>query len=64
MLLDPLDDLDGFLTTAEQYADLGIDLINFIPPVDNTDPLGFVNRLGDSVIPRVAQFGVRRGSSR
>jgi len=55
MMVDPFNDLDGFLTTAEQYAKLGIDLIDIMPPADNTDPIGFINRLGDSVIPKVAQ---------
>jgi hypothetical protein len=32
MLVDPLADLDGFLTLAEQYAALGFDLTNVMPP--------------------------------
>jgi F420-dependent oxidoreductase-like protein len=60
MLVDPLTDLDGFLTTAEQYAELGFDLINLMPPVDETDPVGYASRLGEHVIPRVAQLSVAR----
>ena len=58
MLIDPLADLDGFLTTAEQYARLGFDLIDVMPPVDETDPVAFAGRLGDHVIPVVSDFEV------
>jgi F420-dependent oxidoreductase-like protein len=57
MLIDPLADLDGFLTGAEQYARLGFELIDVMPPVDETDPVGFASRLGDHVIPAVSDFG-------
>src|ERR1700742_251111 len=56
MLIDPTADLDGFLTIAEQYAALGIDLINIMPPEDTTDPVAFASRLGEQVIPRLAQI--------
>jgi hypothetical protein len=59
MLIDPLVDLDGFLTGAEQYARLGFDLIDVMPPVDETDPVGFASRLGDHVIPAVSDFGLK-----
>ena len=58
MLVDPMADLDGFLRTAEQYAGLGIDLIDVMPPEDTTDPVAFASRLGEHVIPRVAQLSV------
>jgi F420-dependent oxidoreductase-like protein len=58
MVVDPMADLDGFLRTAEQYAALGIDLIDIMPPTDNTDPVAFASRLGEHVIPRVAQLSV------
>jgi F420-dependent oxidoreductase-like protein len=58
MLIEPLADLDGFLTGAEQYARLGFDLIDVMPPVDETDPVGFASRLGDHVIPVVSDFQV------
>jgi F420-dependent oxidoreductase-like protein len=58
MLIDPVADLDGFLTGAEQYARLGFDLIDVMPPVDETDPVGFASRLGDHVIPVVSGFEV------
>jgi hypothetical protein len=28
-----------------------------MPPVDETDPVGFASRLGDHVIPVVSDFG-------
>jgi F420-dependent oxidoreductase-like protein len=64
MLVDPLTDLDGFLTTAEQYAALGFDLIDVMPPVDETDLVGFASRLGEHVIPRVAQLSVAPNRAR
>ena len=63
MLIDPMADLDGFLTIAEQYAALGIDLINIMPPEDTTDPVTFASRLGEHVIPRVAQIECGRNSA-
>jgi F420-dependent oxidoreductase-like protein len=56
MVIDPTADLDGFLRTAERYAALGIDLIDIMPPEDTTDPVAFASRLGELVIPRVAQI--------
>jgi hypothetical protein len=56
MIIDPMADLDGFLRTAEQYATLGIDLFDIMPPEDTTDPVAFASRLGEQVIPRVAQI--------
>ncbi|OBH57776.1 LLM class F420-dependent oxidoreductase [Mycobacterium sp. E2479] len=52
---DPFD--DTFLKTVERYAALGVDMINIGPLPGNPDPLGFVNRLGDEVIPRLAEVG-------
>jgi F420-dependent oxidoreductase-like protein len=63
MLVDPLADLDGFLTIAEQHARLGFDLIDVMPPVDETDPVAFASRLGEHVIPRVAQMSVAENSA-
>jgi hypothetical protein len=63
MLTDPMADLDGFLRTAEQYARLGIDLIDIMPPEDTTDPVAFASRLGEHVIPRAAQIECGRNSA-
>ncbi|BBX63514.1 LLM class F420-dependent oxidoreductase [Mycobacterium saskatchewanense] len=53
---DPFDDLDGFFVAAEQYAKLGFDVMSILPPASN-DPLGFVNRLGEELIPKAVQLG-------
>ena len=54
LFVDPFADLDGYLRKAESYAGLGVDLINVGPLPGNPDPVGFVKRLGDEVIPRLA----------
>jgi len=51
---DPFEDLDDYLETVQSYARLGIDLINVGPLPGNPDPVGFVGRLGDEVVPKVA----------
>jgi F420-dependent oxidoreductase-like protein len=51
---NPFDDVDGYLKTAERYADLGIEQINAGPLPGDPDPVGFIRRLGDDVIPRFA----------
>jgi F420-dependent oxidoreductase-like protein len=51
---NPFDDLDGYLKTAERYAELGIEQINCGPLPGDPDPVGFIRRLGDDVIPRFA----------
>jgi F420-dependent oxidoreductase-like protein len=64
MLVDPLVDIDGFFTIAERYASLGFDLIDVMPPVDETDPVAFASRLGEHVIPRMTQIECARNSAR
>jgi F420-dependent oxidoreductase-like protein len=54
---DPFADPDGCLKTAEAYAGLGIDMINVVVFPGNPDPVGFVRRLGDEVVPKVAALG-------
>lgn len=54
---DPFDNVDEYLALAESYADLGIDVVNTAPMPGTPDPVGFVSRLGDEVIPRLAQIG-------
>jgi F420-dependent oxidoreductase-like protein len=51
---NPFDDVDGYLKTAERYAELGIVQINAGPLPGDPDPVGFIRRLGDDVIPRFA----------
>ncbi|MGV0068367.1 LLM class F420-dependent oxidoreductase [Mycobacterium colombiense] len=55
--VDPFEDLDGYFRTVEGYADLGVELVNAGPFPGNPDPVGFVRRLGDEVIPRLAEIG-------
>lgn len=52
---DPLSDIDGFLREMEQYAALGISLVDMrnVPP----DPAKFVSELGEKVLPRLSQIG-------
>jgi len=54
VLRDPFEDLDEYLKALERYAELGIDLINVGPLPGNPDPIGFVQRLADEVVPRAA----------
>ncbi|OBH80651.1 LLM class F420-dependent oxidoreductase [Mycobacterium mantenii] len=54
---DPFGNTDEFLKTVERYAGLGVDMINIGPLPGNPDPVGFVRRLGDEVIPRLAEIG-------
>lgn len=55
--VDPFEDIDGYLKTVERYAKLGVDMINVGPLPGNPDPVGFIHRLGDQVIPRLAEIG-------
>jgi F420-dependent oxidoreductase-like protein len=52
---NPLSDIDGFLREMEQYAALGISLVDLrnVPP----DPASFVSELGEKVLPRLIQIG-------
>jgi F420-dependent oxidoreductase-like protein len=51
---DSLADVDAFLTKMERYASLGIDQIWIAPP--GPDPAGYVARLTETVLPRLAQL--------
>jgi F420-dependent oxidoreductase-like protein len=57
MFRDPFEDLDDYLKTVQSYAELGIDLINVGPLPGNPDPVGFVRRLGDQLVPRATAIG-------
>ncbi|UVO12008.1 LLM class F420-dependent oxidoreductase [Mycobacterium sp. SVM_VP21] len=54
LFADPFADVDDYLRTLDRYAELGFDLINTGPIPGNPDPVGWVNRLGDEVLPRLA----------
>jgi hypothetical protein len=57
VLKEPFEDIDGYFLTLERYAALGIDLVNVGALPGNPDPAGFLARLGDEVVPRLAQIG-------
>jgi F420-dependent oxidoreductase-like protein len=48
---DPLDDVDGFLTSMEEFAALGISLVEVMPM--KPDPVAWVTQLGEKVVPRL-----------
>jgi F420-dependent oxidoreductase-like protein len=48
---DPLDDVDAFLTSMEEYATLGISLVEVMPM--KPDPVAWVTQLGEQVVPRL-----------
>ena len=54
-MADPLSDVDGFLASMEEYAALGIDLVEVMPLVE--DPVSWAERLGELVVPRLAELG-------
>lgn len=51
--IDPFADVDDYLRTLERYTELGFTLVTVGPLPGHRDPVGFVNRLGDVVIPRL-----------
>lgn len=54
---DPFADPDEYLRAVERYAGMGIAMINFGPIPGNPDPVGFIRRLGDELIPRLGEIG-------
>jgi F420-dependent oxidoreductase-like protein len=52
---DPLADVDGFLASMQQYAALGIQMVDVMPLAE--DPIAYVTRLGEEVVPRLAEIG-------
>jgi F420-dependent oxidoreductase-like protein len=57
LVVDPFEDIDEYLQTAERYAKLGVDMINAGPVPGNPDPVGYIRRLGDELVPRLAEIG-------
>jgi len=53
--VDPSGDVSPFLSEMEQYAALGIDLVEVAPLPPS--PAGFVESLAEKVIPRLSQIG-------
>jgi F420-dependent oxidoreductase-like protein len=56
-VVDPFEDTDAYLKTVERFAELGVELINAGPLPGKPDPVGFIRRLGDELIPRLAEIG-------
>jgi F420-dependent oxidoreductase-like protein len=52
---NPLDDVDGFLATMDQYARLGIEAVELMPA--GRDPVAWVSEVGERVVPRLAAIG-------
>jgi alkanesulfonate monooxygenase SsuD/methylene tetrahydromethanopterin reductase-like flavin-dependent oxidoreductase (luciferase family) len=52
---DPVGDPDGFLANMDQYAQLGIDLVEIVPMVP--DPVALVSQLAETVVPRLTEIG-------
>jgi len=57
LIADPFDDVDGYLKLLEDYAELGIEMINIGPMPGTPNPEGFVKRFGDELRPRMAEIG-------
>jgi F420-dependent oxidoreductase-like protein len=57
LVVDPFEDTDEYLKTVERYAELGVELINLGPLPGNPDPVGYIRRLGDQLMPRLAEIG-------
>lgn len=56
LAVDPFEDTDGYLKTVERFAELGIELINVGPLPGNPDPVGFIRRFGDQLMPKLAEI--------
>jgi len=50
-----LGDADTFISRMEEYARLGVDLVEVVPM--GPDPVAFVSELGEQVVPRPADLG-------
>jgi F420-dependent oxidoreductase-like protein len=53
---DPFENTDEYLKTVARCAELGVDMINVGPLPGNPDPVGFIRKLGDQLIPRLAEI--------
>jgi F420-dependent oxidoreductase-like protein len=57
LFTNPFDDVDAWLKTAESYAELGIEQVNVGPLPGNSDPIGFIERLGEEIVPKLTELG-------
>ncbi|SHQ63214.1 Uncharacterised protein [Mycobacteroides abscessus subsp. abscessus] len=53
----PFIDPAAFWRGMEGYANAGIELVNIPVLPGDPDPVGFINRLGDEVVPKMASLG-------
>lgn len=51
---NPFDDVDAFVRGMEEYAALGVRHVSFVP---SGDPVAFATRVGDELVPRLAELG-------
>lgn len=51
---NPFDDVSAFVSSMAGYAAMGIGLVELMPP--GPDPAGWVRRLGEQVVPRLAEL--------
>ena len=51
---DPTEDPDGFVSSMEPYAALGISMITVMPAGD--DPVAWTTRMCEDVVPRLAEL--------
>jgi F420-dependent oxidoreductase-like protein len=52
---NPLDDVDAFVASMDEYARRGIEVVCLAPMVD--DPAAWVHQVGEQVVPRLAELG-------
>jgi hypothetical protein len=45
------------LKTVERFAELGVEMINVGPVPGNPDPVGYIRRFGDQLMPRLDEIG-------
>jgi F420-dependent oxidoreductase-like protein len=50
-MVNPLDDVDRFLTSMAEYAELGVSLVEVMPMTP--DPVAFVTEVCDRVVPKL-----------
>ncbi len=50
--IDPLADVDRFVDTMADYAELGIEMVDIMPMTP--DPVGFVSALGETIVPQLS----------
>lgn len=53
---EPFTDTAAFMRTMESYTALGVDMVNIGVFPDVADPVGYVARLGDQIIPQLSSL--------